>query len=194
LDSRDGDNTVAEARTIQKTLSQTETDALLHRWPRASGANIQDALLTALAQAFRTCTGAGALLVDLETHGREPLFEDLDISRTIGWFTALFPVLLDPGPENAGQALGIAAIRASLRQIPQNGIEYGLLRYLHGDEGIAAELAALHRAELSFDYLGQMDPAASPASRFAWTRESAGTTRSPRDRRRHFLEVAPAGG
>ena len=79
------------------------------------------------------------MLLDLEGHGREEMFADVDLSRTVGWFTSLFPVRLDPGALDldealaGGPALGRALklIKEQLRAVPDNGLGYGLLRYLN---------------------------------------------------------------
>ena len=83
--------------------------------------------------------GEHAVLLDLEGHGREEIFADVDLSRTVGWFTSLFPVRLDPGALDldealaGGAALGRALklIKEQLRALPDNGLGYGLLRYLN---------------------------------------------------------------
>ena len=90
-----------------------------------------------------------AVLLDLEGHGREEIFADVDLSRTVGWFTSLFPVRLDPGALDldealaGGPALGRAlkSIKEQLRALPDNGLGYGLLRYLNPQT--AAQLGGL---------------------------------------------------
>ena len=83
-------NTAAAARRVSVTLTATETARLLHEVPQAYQTRINDVLLTALAAAFREWLGPTALVIDLEGHGRpDDLFDDLDVSRTVGWFTAL---------------------------------------------------------------------------------------------------------
>src|SRR6202034_2551918 len=95
-----GANTVAAARSVEMTLSVEETAALLARAPRAYRTQVGELLLAALAEAFAPWTGSRRLVLDLEGHGREELIgagEDaggagLDLSRTVGWFTSVFPV------------------------------------------------------------------------------------------------------
>jgi NRPS condensation-like uncharacterized protein len=97
VDYPEGTNTEASARTVSVSLTAEETKALLQEVPKAYRTQINDVLLTALVQAFSRWTGAQSLLLDLEGHGREEIFEDVDLSRTVGWFTTIFPVLLDLG-------------------------------------------------------------------------------------------------
>ena len=83
------------------------------------------------------------MLVDLEGHGREPMADGIDLSRTVGWFTSLYPVRLDVGPIDLDVALGGGAamgdalkrVKEQLRAIPGRGLGYGLLRYLHAEAG-----------------------------------------------------------
>ncbi len=95
VDHYSGANTAASARHVVISLSLQETASLLHEVPAAYHTQINDVLLTALAVALSQWTGQRAHVIDLEGHGREDLFAQVDLSRTIGWFTTLFPVLLD---------------------------------------------------------------------------------------------------
>ncbi len=152
---------------IERALSVETTVALLTTVPAAFHARINDVLLTALVLAVATWRGASgnagslALRIDLEGHGREPLDPALDLTRTVGWFTTLYPVHLDPGAidlEDAfagGPAAGctLKRIKEQLRAIPANGIGYGLLRYL--DTVSAAALAQHPVPQIAFNYLGR---------------------------------------
>ncbi|MDC0714166.1 amino acid adenylation domain-containing protein [Stigmatella sp. ncwal1] len=186
VDHPGGDSTVASARRVELLFTPEETQVLLHGAPRVCSARVDDLLLTALAHAMARWTGSPAVHFELEGHGREPLFEDMDVSRTVGWFTSLYPVLLDLGGCQSPRE-ELQSIQEQLRQIPGRGVPYGLARYLRGEEGLARRLSALPKAEVSFDYLGQTDAMAAGA--LAWTRLPAGPTRSPRGRRRDRVEV-----
>src|SRR5262249_19896932 len=149
---------------------------------------ITEVLLTALVQSFARWTGREVLLVDLEGHGREELFEDIDLSRTVGWFTTIFPVLLDlRAVRGPGEAL--KSVKEQLRRIPQHGIGYGLLRYLSQDAPRQAQLQALPQAEVSFNYLGQVDQVLAASAVFHPAPESVGLEQSPGGKRRYLLEV-----
>ena len=182
---------VRDERTAVMTLSPEDTQALLHEVPRPYGTQIQEALLSALARAVRAWSGAEVVLVDVEGHGREEIFPDVDLTRTVGWFTSVVPAVLDlravRGGERgdageAGEAL--KAAKEQLRRLPHGGIGYGVLRYL---SGAADELAALPSAGMSFNYLGQLDQALPADSPFRPAGESAGAARSPLARRHHPL-------
>ena len=188
-------NTVGSVSTVSVALNAAETRALLSEVPRVFHTEINDLLLTALAQSFAGWTGRRTLLVDLEGHGREELFADLDLSRTVGWFTTIFPVLLDLRGA-ASPIEELKRVKEQLRGIPRRGIGYGLLRYLSGDAQVRAQLEALPQAEVSFNYLGQLDQVLAKSELFAAARESGGAARDPRQRRRHLLEInaSVAGG
>ncbi|MFL5355871.1 amino acid adenylation domain-containing protein [Archangium sp.] len=181
-----GANTAASARHVSVSLDEEETRALLREVPAAYRARIDDVLLTALAQALAGWTGEQRHLVELEGHGREELFEDVDLSRTVGWFTAVVPVLLEPAASSPGATL--RAVRDGLRQMPNRGIGYGLLRHL-GQEETVRELRALPRAQVQFNYLGQLDATAASSPLFNMAREQSGSTVSARGNRSHLLEV-----
>jgi len=145
-------------------------------------------LLTALVQAVARWTGSRSVLVDLEGHGREDLFDDVDVSRTVGWFTTAFPVSLDLGDaDGPGEALKM--VKEQLRRVPQRGIGYGLLCYLCEDEEVAKQLQALPQPEISFNYMGQLDRALPEGSPFGPACESRGADRSLRGKRSHLLEI-----
>ncbi|MFJ7205932.1 amino acid adenylation domain-containing protein [Streptomyces sp. NPDC098789] len=158
---------VGTARKLSLTLPIEQTQRLLTSVPAAFHATVQDVLVTALALAVtdwrrqRGRTGAGEVLLDIERHGREEIADGLDLSRTVGWFTSLYPVRLDLDVEDrerlwAGGAPAGAALRTvkeHLRSLPDGGIGYGLLRHLNPVAGPA--LAALARPQMLFNYFGR---------------------------------------
>ncbi|HEY0604051.1 MAG TPA: amino acid adenylation domain-containing protein [Herpetosiphonaceae bacterium] len=188
IDHPDGTNAVSAQRTAAVTLSAQETTALLQQVPRVYRTQINDLLLAALAEACAEWTGSQTLLIDLEGHGRNLPLDGLDLSRTIGWFTAIFPVLLTL--ESSGQPeTTIKAIKEQLRAIPNHGIGYGVLRYLGAESEIRRQLAALPAAQISFNYLGQLDHTLSEGTLLHLVREPSGDARSPRDERRYELDI-----
>ncbi|KAF6563602.1 MULTISPECIES: condensation domain-containing protein, partial [unclassified Paenibacillus] len=106
-----------------------ETEQLLKQAHRAYNTEMNDLLLTALGLTIHRWAGLERVLVSLEGHGRESILPELDITRTVGWFTTQFPVVLDM---SVGQDLSqrIKQVKEGLRRIPQKGIGYGMLRYL----------------------------------------------------------------
>jgi non-ribosomal peptide synthase protein (TIGR01720 family) len=184
--SKDG-NTVTSACNVSVSLSAEETRALLQEVPKAYHTQINDVLLTSVVQTFAQWTGSRCLLVNLEGHGREEILEAVDLSRTVGWFTTIFPVVLELQADAPGEAL--KSVKEQLRRIPNRGIGYGLLRYLKKDVAITEKLRALPQAEVSFNYLGQFDQVLSPDGLFELAKESSGSEHSQLGSRSHLLEV-----
>jgi amino acid adenylation domain-containing protein/non-ribosomal peptide synthase protein (TIGR01720 family) len=171
-----GENSEASAQRITLEFAAT-----------AARADIADVLLTALARAGARWTNAPALRVDLEGHGRADLFDDVDVSRTVGWFTNVYPMRFAINPcEQPSEAL--RAIKAQLRRVPNRGIGFGLLRYLRRDTH--ALMAALPRAQISFNYLGRLDAILPASAPFEFVRASNGFEHSPRARRPYWIEIA----
>ncbi|NWB94193.1 amino acid adenylation domain-containing protein [Pseudomonas agarici] len=141
------------ARTVQASLDANLTRQLLQEAPAAYRTQINDLLLTALARVIGRWSGRPDTLIRLEGHGREEVFEDMDLTRSIGWFTSAFPVRLTPLEDLAGS---IKQIKEQLRAIPNKGIGFGVLRYL-GDAQTQDLLAALPEPRITFNYLGQFD-------------------------------------
>ncbi|HEV8558082.1 MAG TPA: non-ribosomal peptide synthase/polyketide synthase [Actinophytocola sp.] len=154
-----GENTVASTATLSAELSVAETTTLLRTVPAAYRTRINDVLLAAAAQVLCRWTGRDRVAITLEGHGREDLFDDVDLSRTVGWFTTLFPVSLIVPPDG-GWAEVIRLVRRQLRAVPGRGLGYGALRYLRA----APQLAGAVLPEISFNYLGQFDAAAGDGS------------------------------
>ncbi|WP_164020355.1 non-ribosomal peptide synthase/polyketide synthase [Pyxidicoccus trucidator] len=182
-----GPNTQSSARSVSVSLDAEETKLLLQEVPSAWRAQINDVLLTALARALSEWTGQSGVLVNLEGHGREELFDDVDVSRTVGWFTSFTPVLL-PVPSNGSAGECLRSVRDSLRLLPHRGIGFGLLKWL-GPAEIAQRLQALPSPQVAFNYLGQLDASASSNRLFSLSNESAGPSTAPLSSRPHVLEV-----
>ncbi|HZT33355.1 MAG TPA: amino acid adenylation domain-containing protein [Bryobacteraceae bacterium] len=147
------------------SLDERQTELLLRSAPRACHATVEELLLAALAQTLAEWIGNPRLWIELESQGREHPLERVDISRTVGWFTAIFPLLLDlRGADSPAELL--LAVKEQRRAVPQRGFGYGILRYLREDT--APQLREAPRSDLLFNYLGQMDgPAAGGLSRDA---------------------------
>jgi amino acid adenylation domain-containing protein/FkbH-like protein/non-ribosomal peptide synthase protein (TIGR01720 family) len=188
VDYPGGENTVASARTLSFSLSMVETQQLLQDVPHAFHTQINDVLITALAQALTKWMQAAQVLVDLEGHGRGELFPELDFSRTVGWFTSLCPVLLDL-QDCTDPLAALKAVKEQLRAIPRRGIGYGVLRYLRGDAGLTQALASLPAPELSFNYLGQFDQLLPVEAGIELAPESSGPAQGPDGRRSHLLAI-----
>ncbi|MCY1022989.1 non-ribosomal peptide synthase/polyketide synthase [Pyxidicoccus sp. MSG2] len=186
VDGPGGANTVASARVVSVVLD-AETTQLLREAATAWRARLDELLLASLALALKQGLGAERVRVLLEGHGREALFEGVDLSRTVGWFTAAYPVVLDmSGRGSEGDLL--RSVRDAVRSVPGRGLSFGVLRYLRADE-TRQLLARMPAAAVAFNYLGQFDGLASELSLFEPALEGSGPAHGSGGLRSHALEV-----
>ena len=188
LDFPEGVNDEASACTLEMSLDVDQTQALLRDVPAVYNTQMNDALLAGLARTFSDWTGDQTTLINLEGHGREAIFADVNLWRTPGWFTTHFPVKLRlEGFDEIGRDL--KSVKEQLRAIPNHGIDFGLLRYLSRVGETRSQLSNPSQTNVSFNYLGQFDEVLSDAAVFRPARESCGARRSPRGLRSHVLEI-----
>ncbi|WFR73335.1 condensation domain-containing protein [Prescottella defluvii] len=155
---------------VEVELSAEVTRGLTTTVPRVFHGSVEDGLLSALALAvvrWRRERGIDidAMSIAIEGHGREDqVLPGADLSRTVGWFTSLYPVRFDLSGIDVGGAMSgdapagavVKAVKETMRSIPDHGIGFGLLRYLDDDTGPALSARAV--PEISFNYLGRFDP------------------------------------
>jgi amino acid adenylation domain-containing protein/non-ribosomal peptide synthase protein (TIGR01720 family) len=146
------------AQTVSVRLDSERTRQLLQQAPGAYRTQVNDLLLTALARVLCRWSGHASALIQLEGHGREALFDEIDLTRTLGWFTSAYPLRLTPSNSAEAEGLGasIKAIKEQLRAVPHKGLGYGVLRYL-ADDLTRRRMAGLPAAPITFNYLGQFD-------------------------------------
>ncbi|WAS96616.1 non-ribosomal peptide synthetase [Nannocystis punicea] len=182
LDRPGGRNDRSSAAELRVQLDADDTRALLRDAARAYGLGAHEVLLTALVQALARWTGDDAPWIDLEGHGREGLFDDLDLSRTVGWFTALYPVRLALASDDPAEAL--IAVKEQLRAVPRRGVGFGVLRHLVSGDGLAWP-----QPEVAFNYVGQLRRDLDPSLGLRLAREGTGPFAAAEGRRAHVLEV-----
>ncbi|UII73718.1 non-ribosomal peptide synthase/polyketide synthase [Pseudomonas sp. HN11] len=170
---------------LEIRLSAELTRQLLQDAPAAYRTQVNDLLLTALARVISRWSEQPAALIQLEGHGREDLFDTVDLSRTVGWFTSLFPVRLQAGGELSS---AIKSVKEQLRAVPQKGIGYGLLRYLGTPEAreILSNLAA---PRITFNYLGQFDRQFDESALFIPSTQGSGQAQDPEAPLANWLTV-----
>jgi fengycin family lipopeptide synthetase B len=136
---------------VRAVLPEEVTSLLLTVAHKAYSTEINDLLITAVARGWCAWTGKSICALTLEGHGREPFDRDIDLSRTIGWFTSIYPVTIELTP--AGDIRrAITSVKDTLRRIPHKGAGYGILRYIAGEEQTVVALPSL-----AFNYLGRFD-------------------------------------
>ncbi|MGH3854188.1 MAG: amino acid adenylation domain-containing protein, partial [Pseudonocardiaceae bacterium] len=182
----------ALSRVVSVCLDAEDTGALLRSAPAAYRTRINDILLSALGWALCRWTGENRVSIDLEGHGREEIFDDVDLSRTVGWFTTMFPVVLavPDGAQPRWRDL-IRAGRQQLRAIPNNGFGFGALRYLGSPSARQRLALAGPGPQIAFNYLGQWDAPVQDAGRGVYraVHGPIGQANDPADPGPHLLEV-----
>ncbi|MCX6578643.1 MAG: amino acid adenylation domain-containing protein, partial [Candidatus Aminicenantes bacterium] len=189
------DNNIKDTGSVSFTLREEETELLLTKVNKIFRTEINDILLTALAMSIKKTFGHpesgpkfNRVLIALEGHGREAILEDIDIGRTAGWFTGVYPVALDithtgdPGRQ-------IKEIKETLRRIPNKGVGHGILKYLTREEN-KKEIEFKLKPQIGFNYLGQFDADVKQISSFEIAKESAGNSQGLNNKREYVLNVS----
>ncbi|MDN3546955.1 non-ribosomal peptide synthetase [Mucilaginibacter aquaedulcis] len=170
---------------IASYLDERRTENLIKVVPAAYRTHIQEVLLSAFVLSLGQWLKSETVTIQLEGHGRESLVDDLDISRTIGWFTSAFPAVFTM-PENAGAAEILQSIKQQYRGIPNKGVGYGLLRYLSNESESFA--LGLH-PQVIFNYLGQSGTAIPENNGWRLSDADCGFEQSPDNRPLYLLSA-----
>ncbi|MEO8488706.1 amino acid adenylation domain-containing protein [Pseudomonas sp.] len=170
---------------LETRLNVEQTRLLLQDAPAAYRTQVNDLLLTALARVISRWSGQAAALIQLEGHGREDLFDALDLTRTVGWFTSLFPVRLEG---NGEWSSAIKSVKEQLRAVPDKGLGYGLLRYLAAPE-VRETLEGLAVPRITFNYLGQFDRQFNESALFVPATQGSGQAQDPEAPLANWLTV-----
>jgi len=134
-------------------------------------------------------TGRRKQIIGMEGHGREDIFEDVDVSRTMGWFTSYYPVMIDL-KDRIEIIEVIKKIKEEYRRIPHKGMGYGVLKYLSEDEEIRKRMREIPEPEVVFNYLGIFNQEEGEKERFRISREKKGHERGKKNRRSHLIEIS----
>jgi non-ribosomal peptide synthase protein (TIGR01720 family) len=180
----DGPNTEESLRTVETVLSAGETTALFQGAHRIYRASPHVLLLTALSRALAGWTRGTSALIDIEGHGREPLFGELDLSRSMGWFTSIHPLAVRL-PESGDLTACVIATAEAVRATPHRGLGYGIARYLC--PGALSPAAEQVRPTVAFNYFGRTSN--QPAEGWYRFADDPSTARDPAAERTHVVEV-----
>ncbi|WP_447009850.1 non-ribosomal peptide synthase/polyketide synthase [Saccharothrix hoggarensis] len=183
----EGGDPAEDVRALTVRLGRADTDALLHQVPGVYRTQVNDVLLSALGRALADWTGHDRVLVGLEGHGREDVPDDLDVSRTVGWFTSQFPLALHV-PDGGWDAV-LKSVKEQVRALPRRGQSYGALRYLAAPDSPAAALRADPHPRISFNYHGQWDVAGGDDGLYRARCAPVGRDTAPGNTRAHLLDV-----
>jgi surfactin family lipopeptide synthetase A len=184
IDFPEAENLVCDNCTLTFCLTPEQTDSLLKQVHGSYNTEINDILLASLAQAMNAWCGGQRFLIDLEGHGRISDIDTVDVSRTVGWFTTIYPVLIEL-VSNTVTEYQIKFIKEMLRRIPLQGIGYGILRYLTQPQSDLIHI----QPSILFNYLGRIDEDIS-LSMFDLAEESCGDLINSQSKRTHELEFS----
>ncbi|MEC9375345.1 MAG: non-ribosomal peptide synthase/polyketide synthase, partial [Pseudomonadota bacterium] len=188
IDKKSGKNTESTIDQITVNLDKKLTNSLLTTAPQKYHAQANDIILTAIALAITEWSKSNVALISMEGHGREDIFDEINITRTVGWFTSLYPVLLQPD-ESRQPGESIKAIKEQLRNIPNHGIGFGVLRYLNNSVEVQQIMEKIPSPIIGFNYLGQTDNQFSQDRLFRSAIGPVGNEHSPEAERTHLLDI-----
>jgi non-ribosomal peptide synthase protein (TIGR01720 family) len=189
LDRPDGRHLERFSRTATVTLAREDTEHLLRLAPQKLRTELPELLLTALLGALGPRIAGDYVRIEVEGHGREPIADAVDTSRTVGWFTSLFPVRFRLG--RAGWRDTLTEVKDTWRSVPDRGVGYGMLRYL-SPWPEARALADAPRPNIAFNYLGQFDHVLSVDAVLQPAEEPYGDLYDGENERPYALQVVGA--
>ena len=186
VDYPDGENLVDTQFSLRTSIDQEETKTLIHESIGKLGIDVQDILIYCLVKVLSTWIGYPAIALDLESHGRENIYDKVDITRTVGWFTSVFPVKIQTS-QKLNISEEVTSIKEQLRNTSARGLSYGILKDLGKDE----LLTQIPNVGISFNYLGRIttgDPK-NTGSLFKLINEPVGESQSLKARRYYLLDT-----
>lgn len=173
-------------RKVSGQLSIEDTRVLLERTVPALRVRVHEILIAVLGVRLSQWTGSPNVQIDVETHGRENLSDEHDLSRTVGWFTSMFPLAFSVGPSDPLQRT-LTGVQTKMRDIANHGLDFGFARYLSSDETVRQQLAEL-QSEVVFNYLGAIEDLL-PGDGWIRYSDPLKLSRGPNGGRAHLIEV-----
>ncbi|WP_424578615.1 condensation domain-containing protein, partial [Bacillus velezensis] len=185
-DRQSGDQRMRHTRTVSFSLTPEQTEQLTTNVHEAYHTEMNDILLTALGLALKEWTGEDTIGVHLEGHGREDILDGLNITRTVGWFTSMYPMILEMKHAD-DLSYQLKQMKEDIRHIPNKGVGYGILRYVTAPEhkeGLSFEIDP----DISFNYLGQFNEM-SDSGLFTRSGMPSGQSLSPDTEKPNALDI-----
>ncbi|MCC7054600.1 MAG: amino acid adenylation domain-containing protein [Gemmatimonadaceae bacterium] len=167
--------TAGESRSITVRLSREDTERLTSVAVPAARAQLDEVLVASVAGAIAQSAGVDALAIDLEGHGRREA-SPLDLSRTVGWFTTIYPLALTTGRDPRLADL-IERTKVAMRAVPERGFAFGLLGPVEPTRDVL------------FNFLGRFDQVTADSTLFAFAKQDSGSWYDAGSSRAHLLEV-----
>ncbi|MRN52283.1 non-ribosomal peptide synthetase [Paenibacillus monticola] len=177
MDYEFAEHITMDSDEVQMQLSYSETEQLIKQCNKAYNTEINDLLLAALGLTLKKWTHEDNILINLESHGRENIFPNLDIGRTVGWFTSIYPVVIHMDNSTKIEDT-IISVKETLRKVPNKGIGYGILNYLTPAALLKGSKPKV-TPEISFNYMGQFNQQELNHPRFKYSSYLTGNEVSP---------------
>ncbi|MEO1339365.1 MAG: condensation domain-containing protein, partial [Myxococcota bacterium] len=187
VDRQGGVGTAGDTASIALSLTQDETTRLLREAPTDYHASPHELMVAALARTLSDWRGDNAAYLSLEGHGRSGPLEELELSRTVGWFTALYPIRIELGINDDWSAV-VRATKERMRAVPGDGVGYGLIRYLRSDEA-ASKLSTVPTPRVCFNYVGQLDTSGAVDRAFEMGKGDPGAAHDDDSARPQLIDV-----
>lgn len=188
VDDNSTEDSASSEMSVRAELDSENTNLLIKEVPKTYNTQINDILLTSLLTSYRKWSKKEKLFINLEGHGREEIPGTADISRTVGWFTSIFPVLLDSAVSDDKGDI-IKSVKETLRRNPDGGISYGMLRYISEDALIKSEMLKIPEPEIVFNYLGQINKIINGDQEWKLGDRLIVLSRNENGKRKHKLEI-----
>ncbi|WP_045926269.1 surfactin non-ribosomal peptide synthetase SrfAA [Bacillus siamensis] len=185
-DRQSGDQRMRHTRTVSFSLTAEQTEQLTTNVHEAYHTEMNDILLTALGLALKEWTGEDTIGVHLEGHGREDILDGLNITRTVGWFTSMYPMILEMKHAD-DLSYQLKQMKEDIRHIPNKGVGYGILRYVTAPEH-KENLSFEIDPDISFNYLGQFNEM-SDSGLFTRSDMPSGQSLSPDTEKPNALDI-----
>ncbi|MEN1935220.1 amino acid adenylation domain-containing protein [Paenibacillus sp. 102] len=171
---------------VKLVIDEINTKSLLTQVHSAYQTEINDILLAVLAFTIHDWTKEKRMAIMLEGHGREEIIEGVNLTRTVGWFTSMYPVICNLEGLSVSQV--IKTVKETLRKVPDKGIGYGILRYLSNAERKDNYTFSL-QPEIMFNYLGEFDQQGEKAEEFIMSNISTGEANSASSKEVYKLDI-----
>ncbi|MBI4747841.1 MAG: amino acid adenylation domain-containing protein [Acidobacteria bacterium] len=185
-----GINTEGSVAHISVSLNESETECLLRQLQPTFQVSVNEVLLSCLILTISEWTQSQTVFIDLESYGREDLFQNVDLSRTVGWFTSIYPLVIEVAPQTTMNA-AIQHVKTTLSKVPNRGIGFGVLRYL-SDPEVQVQFSQLPQAQISYNYLSQIDQTIGNSQLFNQLESIDGGFHSPRAQRKYLFDFSAA--
>ncbi|MBD1379485.1 non-ribosomal peptide synthetase [Metabacillus arenae] len=184
--------TEASSEKIECLLGKEDTKSLLREVPKYYGTQVNELVLSAIILSLKQFSKDDNVLIDIETHGRKPLNNELDLSRTVGWFTSIHPLYFNIPDLNSPNGDLLKYVKNTMREVPNEGIGYGVKRWLkHENSIVSRDSAQYPTAMFSYNYLGKIDQAFFKSKAFTFHSYLSETVKDQHEKRLYLLDFEP---